>query len=207
MVVGLERKKETQRMSRKIKKQRREDITRDPMTEDMLSRIRDTLCFLEDLNEKQDFDFGCGFLVEAPCDEDCVPKVPKCIAGWYPDWFPEAGLVWKKCEGGGGTLVQLSAKKSSVVSALSRYHGITSEETRALFFGDQLLTPFLRQLPRREVRRKEFLPASVSLECVVERWKTFYEFKKTMMSCTSSSSSSSSAVASEGAPHSPTASA
>jgi hypothetical protein len=205
-------------MSRKIigqkrqRRRRRDEDARNPATaaELVCQRVGDTIVFLEDMDEKEDFDFGCGFSVAAAPDDDdeeSVPKVRKCIAGWYPVWFPEAGLVWKRCEGGGSKLLlQHSGKKLSVVSALSRFHGITAEETRALFFGDRLLTPFLPELPRCEFRKKEFLPASVSKACVVERWKKYHNFQKTMLllsfassSSCSSSSSSSAAVASEGA--------
>lgn len=57
-----------------------------------------------------------------------------CVAGWYPAWFPDAGLVWKDH---GLHSVEESDSYDDISEAMQKYHGIGYNLTQVLFYGQK----------------------------------------------------------------------
>ena len=87
-----------------------------------------------------------------------------CVAGWYPAWFPEAGLVWKLRE---GKLGLLPTTKRFVDDQLVNYHNLDYDVIDCLFYGAELNA------------RKLYIPEvgmAASLEVVINRFKEVTQF-------------------------------
>lgn len=59
-----------------------------------------------------------------------------CVAGWYPAWFPKAGLIWaehtlksKSCSN------YYSYDSDAITKNLANYHGISEDLVNVLFYG------------------------------------------------------------------------
>ncbi len=58
-----------------------------------------------------------------------------CVAGWYPAWFPEAGLIWD--DHGLESVKKTNNYDDDICNALMKYHGIGYHLTQVLFYGQK----------------------------------------------------------------------
>jgi hypothetical protein len=71
-----------------------------------------------------------------------------CVAGWYPEWFPESSLRWQHTD---RRFVQMG-DSTQVCELLQKYHGLDHKFISALFYGAPLVFGAEGlQLPRIDV--------------------------------------------------------
>lgn len=94
-------------------------------------RLQDTIDKLKELRPDQ---FKYDSFVSKSEGENCGTVC--CAAGWYPKWFPEAGLRWKKRHMDDS--LHLNFGTDGIKKILSKWHGICTEEVEHLFFGESV---------------------------------------------------------------------
>jgi len=97
----------------------------------VVKRLKDTL---EKLKELEEENFSYNRFVKS---DDGFCGTVCCVAGWYPKWFPEANLIWRRCPYYPMKyFVDLEFSGGTIYEALSLYHGISEELAQVLFYGD-----------------------------------------------------------------------
>lgn len=112
--------------------------------EEIIQRLEATLIMLHSLKAGE-FNYKHYIAKDNPehtCGTTC------CLAGWYPRYFPESGLIWEK----GVSSVVLTFEYGvsrrglgvDVEQVLADYHGFSAPLTRAIFYGaglDDIISP------------------------------------------------------------------
>ena len=97
----------------------------------VVKRLKDTLKKLKELEKAK---FSYHRFVESYdgfCGTVC------CVAGWYPKWFPESNLTWRKFHSSFMPgFVDLEFLEGQICEALTIHHGISHELVQVLFYGD-----------------------------------------------------------------------
>jgi hypothetical protein len=125
------------------------------MTKELIiQRLQDTIAQLEQLPAAQfNFDLYVTNLDEQNhCNSIC------CIAGWYPIWFPEVGLMYKSAP----TTIQPVNNVNSIRKTLSSYHSIHFELIDIFFYSSLIDGPL------------DYLRKGIdtnSLRSIIEVWK------------------------------------
>lgn len=90
----------------------------------ILKRLWDTIEMIQQLEDKE---FKYKNYVTRSNKEGCGTVC--CVAGWYPKYFPDAGLIWRK-----GNLRPKNIW-AFTNEELIIYHGLNSDITDVLFYG------------------------------------------------------------------------
>jgi hypothetical protein len=124
----------------------------------IIERLKATIEKLKQL-EPNKFYYG-NFVTESNggCGTVC------CVAGWYPEWFPESGLKWQVFN---NDMCAQMRNSIEVNELLLKYHGLGREFIGALFYGDVCnLTEFY--LP--------WIPSTATKETVLTRFEKTLQF-------------------------------
>lgn len=102
----------------------------------IIDRLQATIDMLKSLTP-QSFNYG-NWVSESDADGKCGTVC--CAAGWYPKYFPEAGLKWKSSydHRTGKPYVYLTNPVIGIDGALMDWHGISRYVMNALFYGCSL---------------------------------------------------------------------
>lgn len=85
-----------------------------------------------------------------------------CVAGWYPEWFREAGLKWNELHG-------LISDESHPLYTLAAYHGVNDEIIDCLFYGLSVRT----KDNMRIIEPDGGITSDLSM--VIEAWEQVYK--------------------------------
>jgi len=98
----------------------------------VLERLNATLKNLEELPSRN-FDYS-SYVTRSKITDEGTCGTVCCAAGWYPKWFPEAGLKWMD---GDLTVANRNKHNVDITNTLANYHGINKDLINILFYGDE----------------------------------------------------------------------
>lgn len=130
-----------------------------------LKRLELTMLMLSDLKPGQ-FNYN-EWVSKADFKHNCGTTC--CVAGWYPAWFPESGLIWESNQSAYYFNLVLKAPNIEIGRYLAEYHGLTLKVTSALFKGHPLLLNGKLLLPPVEDAYY------TTINEVMERFQIIYE--------------------------------
>lgn len=139
------------------------------MTKELiLQRLLATINMLKELPERS-FDYSNyvkEFDIENKCGTVC------CVAGWYPKYFPEAGLVWQITTNNHELKIELESDilGYGTFNDLVKYHGLSKNIIYALFYGSEFIPCNIQML---RVQDAMYL---FSLKGVIERFESVYNY-------------------------------
>lgn len=130
-----------------------------------IDRLQHTIDMLRTLKPDQFYYKSFVNEMHGDCGTIC------CVGGWYPKWFPDAGLVWVKGSLKNvptiGVLGRRHIDLNDIIFRLMLWHDITNIECSHLFFGDY-------SGPDGDV-------PNLSLSQVIDMWQKFLDNTKSSL--------------------------
>jgi hypothetical protein len=105
---------------------------------EVISRLQKTLKNLKELPSRS-FNYGNFVSKSKKLKDGSTCGTVCCVAGWYPKWFPEAGLIWydHTLEAKSTPKENLDGYSNDINITLAKYHGISFQLVDILFYGQK----------------------------------------------------------------------
>lgn len=141
----------------------------------VLRRLKKTITKLSKL-KKENFNYELfvdKWNKEKQCGTVC------CVAGWYPKWFPEAGLIWTKRSHDLSAGKGVNGGWSGIEYKLMKYHGLTEKAIGSIFYGRGLYereSLTMEVVIQQMVKDVQFDMDRVTVKQVTARFKKILKF-------------------------------